>query len=94
MAAPRKRAGKRARARKSSSAKVLSLAFDMEEPLNDAIDAVRALHLMGHGLTELVGDDEGRAVTAVAWTACLRLDAVQVLWRDLCKSAVRARDVG
>ncbi len=94
MPAPKKRAGKRARVRKSASAKVRSLAFDMEVPLNDAIDAARALHLMGVGLHELVGEDEGRAITAVAWTACQRLDDVQALWRGLCKAAVRAKEAG
>ena len=87
MAALRKRASKRARPRTSAADRLRAIAFDMEVPLNDAIDAARALHLMGHGLYDLAGEDEGRAVTAVASTACERLDAVQALWRGLCKAA-------
>ncbi len=62
MPAQRKRAGKRPRARKSSGARVISLALDMEVPLNEAIDAVQALRFIGYGLTQNGGDEEGSAV--------------------------------
>jgi hypothetical protein len=92
MPAQRKRAGQRLRARKPAAAKVVELSFKMEEPLNEVIDSVYALRLMGHGLTQLASDEEGCAIAAVAWTACQRLDALQETWRSLCKAAVRARD--
>ncbi len=85
MPAQRKRAGKRPRARKSSGARVISLALDMEVPLNEAIDAVQALRFIGYGLTQNGGDEEGSAVAAIAWTACQRLDALQETWSRLCK---------
>jgi hypothetical protein len=91
MPAPRKRAGRRLRAQKSPAAAVVALALDMEEPLNEATDAVQALRLIGYGLTRLADEYEGRAVASIAWTACQRLDALHVTWRRLCKSAVRAK---
>jgi hypothetical protein len=94
MPAPRKRAGKRPRARNAAAAKVVELAFRMEEPLNEALDSVQELHLMGHGLTLLAGDEEGRPFAAVAFTARQRLDSLQQTWRSLCKAAVQARDAG
>ena len=48
---PRARRASRKRSRASSLAKVRALAFAMEEPLNEAIDHVVALRLMGWGLT-------------------------------------------
>ncbi len=89
----RKRAGKRLRTRKSRSGKSAALALDMEEPLNEAIDAVHALRFIGYGLTQHGDEAEGRAVAALAWTACQRLGALQETWERLCKSVVRGRDV-
>ena len=89
----RKRAGKRLRAPKSASAKVVALALDMEVPLNEAIDAVHALRLIGHGMAQSADDAEGRAVAAVAWTARQRLDTLQQSWRRLFKCAARAEEV-
>ena len=87
----RQRAGKHLRARRSGSAKLLALALDMEEPLNEAIGAVHALGLIGHRLADLVDEKEGRAVEVVAWTACQRLDTLRQTWRSLCKIAARAK---
>ncbi len=81
----RKRVGKRLRARKSGSAKVVALALDMEEPLNQAIDAVQALRFIGYGLSRHGGEEEGRAVASLAWTTCQRLGALQETWHRLCK---------
>jgi len=86
MPAPKKRAGKRLRARKSGSAKAVALALDMEEPLNEAIDAAHALRFIGYGLTQHGDEAEGRAVAALAWTACQRLEALQEIWRRLWKA--------
>jgi hypothetical protein len=81
MAARRHRASKAMRARNAAAKKLLALALDMEEPLNEAREAVHALRLMGHGLTQLCGEDEAGALAATAWTACQRLDAVRQIWR-------------
>ena len=87
----RKRGGKLVRARAAAAKSAASLALDMEVPLNEAIDAAQALRLIGYGLAQHLGDEEGRAVTALAWIACQRLDALQDLWRRLFKCAALAR---
>ena len=93
MAARRDRAGKAMRARNAAAKKLVALALDMEDPLNEALGAVHALRLMGHGLTELSREDEGGAVAAIALIACQRLDAVQQVWRSLFKIAARTSGV-
>jgi hypothetical protein len=66
--------------------KLVDLCLDMEDPLNQAIDAAQALLLMGRGLKQSDADaEESRAVAAVAWTACERLDTLRQAWRNLCK---------
>ena len=100
MPARRNRVGQRRRPQKAATAaKVVELALAMEEPLNAAEEplnaaqaSVQALHLMGYGLMQLGGDDEGRATAAVAWTACGHVDSLQQIWRRLCKAAVQAHD--
>jgi len=69
----------------------VALAFEMEVPLNEAIDAAQALRFIGYGLIQDAGEEPGRAVAAIAWIACERLDALRETWRRLCKAAVRAR---
>jgi hypothetical protein len=66
---------------------VVRLTVEMEAPLRDAIDYATALRLIGHGLT---ADDgaEGRAITAIAWAACGRLDDLKKLW-DMAHEAAR-----
>jgi hypothetical protein len=85
MPAPRRRAGKRVRARKPTR-RLISLALDLEEPLNDATDFVRALRLIGQGLLE-DDIDNGRAVYAAAWMAFDRLEDLRAAWRRLIKAA-------
>jgi hypothetical protein len=92
MPARRKRVGKPMRAAKAAAEKLASLSLDMEVPLNEALDAVHALRLIGHGLREFVDEYEGRAVASTAWDACQRLEALQKMWRDLCEITVRARE--
>ena len=87
MPTQKKRAGKRWRAKKG--ARVIARALDMEVPLNEAIDAAQALRFIGYGLAQHIGEDEGRAVASLAWTACQRLHVLQESWRRLCKSAAR-----
>lgn len=48
MPAQRKRAGKPVRHAKAPASKLVSLCLDMEEVLNDAEDAARAINLIGH----------------------------------------------
>ncbi len=86
-----KRAGKRPRTQESARVRAVALAFEMEVPLNEAIDAAQALRFIGYGLIQDAGEEPGRAVAAIAWIACERLDALRETWRRLCKAAVRAR---
>ena len=82
------RAGAPMRTRQAE--KLTALCFDMENPLNQAIDAAQALLLMGRGLKQSDADaEESRAVAAVAWTACERLDTLRQAWRNLCKFTLR-----
>jgi hypothetical protein len=84
-----KRAGKRPRARNATTRKLTELCLDMEDKLDHATDAARALHLMGHGLKLCAADaEESGAITAVAWIACERLDTLRQAWRNLCKYAL------
>jgi hypothetical protein len=82
---PRARRASRKRSRASSLAKVRALAFDMEEPLNEAIDHVVALRLMGWGLTAL-DKDNGRAVLAASWEASKRLDLLKDIWEKMFRA--------
>jgi hypothetical protein len=85
------RAGTPVRTR-SPKDKLVELCLDMEDPLNQAIDAAQALLLMGRGLKQSDADaEESRAVAAVAWTACERLDTLRQAWRNLCKFTLRTR---
>ena len=75
---------------RSPKDKLVELCLDMEDPLNQAIDAAQALLLMGRGLKQSDADaEESRAVAAVAWTACERLDTLRQAWRNLCKFTLR-----
>ncbi len=89
MPARRKRAGTYMRSRKPAANRAAALALDMEEPLNEALEAVHALRLMGYGLTQRSDDYEGRALAAIASTACHRLDALRQVWHSLCQVAAR-----
>ena len=83
------RAGTPMRTRRPQD-KLVELCLDMEDPLNQAIDAAQALLLMGRGLKQSDADaEESRAVAAVAWTACERLDTLRQAWRNLCKFTLR-----
>jgi hypothetical protein len=85
------RAGTPLRTRRAKD-KLVELCLDMEDPLNQAIDAAQALLLMGRGLKQSDADaEESRAVAAVAWTACERLDTLRQAWRNLCKFTSRTR---
>ena len=81
-----KRAGKRLHVPNATTRKLTALCLDMEDKLDQATDAVRALHLMGHGLKlSAANAEESSAIAAVAWIACERLDTLRQAWRNLCR---------
>jgi hypothetical protein len=87
MPAQRKREGKPMRRIKEAPSKLLSLCLDMEEVLNDAEDAARAINLIGHGLHDFVGENDARAITAAAWNTCQKIEALIRVWGDLFTAA-------
>jgi hypothetical protein len=89
MPAQRKREGKPMRRTKAPTSKLVSLCLDMEEVLNDAEDAARAINLIGHGLHDFVGENDARAITAAAWNACQKIEALRRMWGDLYKAAAQ-----
>jgi len=90
MPARRKRAGKALSAAKGAAAKLVDLCLDMEDPLNEALDAAHALRLIGYALREVGNERDARAVAATAWFVCQRLEALQRKWQDLFKATARA----
>lgn len=62
----------------------------MEEVLNDAEDAARAINLIGHGLHDFVNENDARATTAAAWNACQKIEVLRRMWGDLFKAAAQA----
>jgi hypothetical protein len=75
--------------------KLVELCLDMEDALDQVVDVAHALRLIGHGLghglkQSAADEQEGRAVAAVAWTACERLDTLRRAWRNLCKFTLRS----
>jgi len=83
--------GRRARPRRKEKPRpadvVWQCAFDMDEPLHDAMNYVRAVHLMGQALIGTGAPDEGNAIFVVARAALDRLDAIHTMWRRLFKAA-------
>jgi len=95
MPARRKRAGTLMRTRRADE-KLVELCLDMEDKLDQVVDVAHALRLIGHGLghglkQSTADEQEGRAVAAVACTACERLDTLRQACRDLCKFTLRTR---
>jgi hypothetical protein len=89
------RAGTPLRTRRAEQ-KLVELFLDMEEKLDQVVDVAHALRLIGHGLghdlkQSAADEQEGRAVAAVASTACERLDTLRQAWRNLCKFTLRSR---
>jgi hypothetical protein len=60
----------------------MAFVLDMEVPLNETIDFVRALALIGNGIA-MDHDDNGHAITAVAAAAAERLEVLKATWRRL-----------
>jgi hypothetical protein len=66
--------------------------LDLEVPLNDAIDYVQALRLIGHGLIAEY-HDAGSAIVTTAHAASEQLDALKEIWDRTRKIGRRpARD--
>jgi hypothetical protein len=87
MPARRKRAGKAmSAAAKGAAAKLVNLCLDMEDPLNEALDAAHALRLIGYALREVGNERDARAVASTAWFACQRLDLFKATARAAHKS--------
>jgi hypothetical protein len=95
MPARRKRAGRPMRTRRPDD-KLVGLCLDIEDALDQVADVAHALRLIGHGLgrglkQSAADEQEGRAVSAIASTACERLDTLRQAWRNLCKFTLRTR---
>jgi hypothetical protein len=65
--------------------RLISRALDIEEPLGDAMDLVRALKQIGYGLLMNLSEDEGRPIVAVARAAEERLTRLHDVWDGLVK---------
>jgi hypothetical protein len=70
--------------------KLVELCLDMEEPLNEALDAARAIRLIGLGLREFANPTEAGAVAATGWLICQKLEALRRTWHVLFKAAAQA----
>jgi hypothetical protein len=85
----RKRPPQKQRSPKVAAAaleKVRAIAFAMEEPLNEAMNFVVALRLIGDGLSAN-HDDDGRAVYAIAWAASERIETLKEKWKGIFRAA-------
>jgi hypothetical protein len=67
----------------------LDLAKQMHVPMEEARGLLRALILMGHGMTEL-GHDEAGAVLTLARSAFKHLEAIDDTWYELLQAARNA----
>lgn len=86
---------RRARARvqrngKSVAEAMRAHAFDMEVPMTQAIELVRAIEMIGNGM-EADRNDEGRPIATVARAASERLHDMKRHWLGVLKAARRGR---
>jgi len=63
-----------------------SLAFDMEEPLRNAMDIVEAIDLMGHGMIGQDNRDYGQPLATLAGLASDHLEFVRDRWLKMTKA--------
>lgn len=63
-----------------------TLAIKMHEPMEEAIALLRALVLVGHGMTEL-GHDDAQVVLTLARQASERVTQIDDAWIDLLQIA-------
>jgi hypothetical protein len=61
-------------------------AFNMEEPLNHAIDIVEAIDLMGHGMIGQGNQDHGQPLATMAGLAIDHLQFVKKYWLKMVKA--------
>ena len=85
---PQAKAARGRKGARPAPARIVALIFEMEEPLNEAGDLIRALRLIGYELEESGDEDEGRSIVAVTRAAAARLDAAQEAW---CRAVEAAR---
>lgn len=64
------------------------LVAEMEEPLDRALAFVRAIDLMGLGLSG-IADDHATAVIAIAQTLTDEITAAKNIWRQLMAASTR-----
>ena len=62
------------------------LAIKMHQPMEEALALLRALVLVGHGMSEL-GHDDADVVLTLARAASERLDQIDEAWIDLLQIA-------
>jgi hypothetical protein len=86
MPRTRRAPGKRSRVQASAKTprKIAHRALDMEVPLNDAMEFVQALRMIGDGMVADDNDD-GRPIAAVARAALNRLDDLKRAWVGVIK---------
>jgi hypothetical protein len=65
---------------------VTEIAIKMHQPMDEAIALLRALVLVGHGMTE-IGNDEARVVLTLASAASERLAEIDDFCIDLIQAA-------
>ena len=91
MPAARRAGKKRTRARKAKRrGEPFPLILEIEVPLTDAIHYVRALEMVGKGLT-LDHDDAAEPIMTIAGMASERLEAVKTIWNKMLDERRRAR---
>lgn len=83
-----------ARAESLRLEKIVDLAFEMEQPIAEAIDLVRALRLIGYGMMGPVADEDERAIVTVARAASERLANLQDTWHRMFRAARKRRKRG
>ncbi len=84
---PRHKSAQRRRALAAARHReILSLALDMEEPLNDATHFAQALFLIGLSLTANNNRDGG-AIDAVALATLQQLETLRDVWGELIEIA-------
>jgi len=82
------RAPKRGRVASASEPEhpATALAIEMHQPMADAPALLRALVLVGHGMSEL-GHDDAQVVLTLARAASERVDRIDEAWIDLLQIA-------
>ncbi len=72
--------------------KIMSFALNMEVPLNDAMEFVQALRMIGNGMAA-DDDNDGRAIAAVSRMALQRLGVLEDVWSGLVKAAQKQTQI-